>query len=60
MAVEYYEDKSGEWRWRLKGANGEIVAQGEGHNSKADAQRAYEAMRQVAIETVDDLIEKGE
>ena len=29
-----------EWRWRLKAANGRIIAQGEGHTRKADAERA--------------------
>ena len=38
--IEYYEDESGEWRWRLKGANGEIVCTGEGHRDRHDAQRA--------------------
>ena len=28
------------WRWRLKGANGEIVAQGEAYSRKADCLRA--------------------
>ena len=62
MPVEFYQDddtyrnKPGQfWRWRLKANNGEIVAQGEGHSSKADARRAYETMRQVAIQTVDEL-----
>ena len=38
--IEYYEDAAGEWRWRLKGANGEIVCTGEGHRDRHDAQRA--------------------
>ena len=38
--IEYYEDAAGEWRWRLKGANGEIVCTGEGHRDKHDAERA--------------------
>jgi uncharacterized protein YegP (UPF0339 family) len=34
-------DKSGsEYRWRLRAANGEIVASGEGYTSKANCQRA--------------------
>jgi uncharacterized protein YegP (UPF0339 family) len=28
------------WRWHLFGANGEILASGEGHNSERDAYRA--------------------
>jgi uncharacterized protein YegP (UPF0339 family) len=45
--VDYYQDATGEWRWTLKGANGEVVAHGEGHGSKADAERAFE--RTVAL-----------
>ena len=35
---EFYEDKKGEWRWRLTASNGEIVgAATEGYKAKADA-----------------------
>jgi uncharacterized protein YegP (UPF0339 family) len=30
-----------QWRWRVKAGNGEIVAQGEAHGSRADAERAF-------------------
>jgi hypothetical protein len=40
VKFEVYLDTSGKWRWRLIGANGEIVAQGEGYTRKADAYRA--------------------
>jgi hypothetical protein len=34
--LELYEDKSGEWRWRLKASNGRITATGgEGFSSKS-------------------------
>ncbi len=43
---ELYEDKAGEYRWRLKAPNHEIIASGEGYVSKqgceegiADVQR---------------------
>jgi uncharacterized protein YegP (UPF0339 family) len=36
-----YEDASGEWHWRLKAANGEIVvSSGEAFASKSNAERA--------------------
>jgi uncharacterized protein YegP (UPF0339 family) len=38
MKYELYKDKIGEWRWRLKAANGEILAFGEGYKNKADCQ----------------------
>ncbi|HYW12587.1 MAG TPA: DUF1508 domain-containing protein [Longimicrobium sp.] len=37
--MEYctYEDNNGEWRWRLKAENGEIIADsGEGYKNKPD------------------------
>jgi uncharacterized protein YegP (UPF0339 family) len=34
---EYYEDKAGEWRWRLKHQNGNIIADSsEGYKNKQD------------------------
>ena len=42
--VEFY--KSGllrQWRWRVRAANGEIVASGESHSSQRDAMRAFQA-----------------
>ncbi len=39
--VEKYEDSAGEWRWRLRAGNGEIIATGsEGYVSKANVDRA--------------------
>ena len=36
MKFEVYKDKSGEWRWRLKATNGQIVAtSGEGYVNKS-------------------------
>ena len=45
--VEFYQEESnegeeGQWRWRVKAGNGEIVATGEGHTRKEDARRAFE------------------
>jgi uncharacterized protein YegP (UPF0339 family) len=34
---EYYEDKSGEWRWHVKHQNGNIIADSsEGYKNKQD------------------------
>lgn len=39
--TEIYQDAAGEWRWRRKAANGEIIADSsEGYNSKWNAERA--------------------
>ncbi|WP_340107450.1 YegP family protein [Pikeienuella sp. HZG-20] len=36
---EVYQDKRGEWRWRRKASNGQIVgAASEGYTSRADAE----------------------
>lgn len=36
---EVFQDVDGEYRWRLKAANGEIVAQSEAYSRKQDAER---------------------
>jgi uncharacterized protein YegP (UPF0339 family) len=35
-----YVDSRGEWRWKRVARNGEIIAVGEGHTRRADAERA--------------------
>jgi large subunit ribosomal protein L21 len=43
---EIYEDKSGEWRWRLRAGNGELLAVPEqGFASKAGVVRALDVVR---------------
>lgn len=40
---EFYEDKHGEYRWRLVAANGRIMADSaEGYTTEAHAKRAQE------------------
>jgi uncharacterized protein YegP (UPF0339 family) len=46
---EVYQDKKLAWRWRLKAANGRIVAQGEAHTRERDAWRAVETVRLAAV-----------
>ena len=37
MTYVYYKDQKGEWRWRLKAANGRIIADsGEGYKSEKE------------------------
>jgi uncharacterized protein YegP (UPF0339 family) len=45
---EVYQDAVGEWRWRLKASNGQVVASGEGYKSKAGAKRGCEALQRAA------------
>jgi len=45
---EVYEDKAHEYRFRLKAANGEVVAQGEGYTTRSDARDGCEAVQRAA------------
>lgn len=43
--IEKYEDASGEWRWRLRAANGQIIAtSGEGYVTESNADRAIDTV----------------
>ncbi len=43
---EPYQDKGGQWRWRLFAANGLVVATGnEGFNSRRNCLRAIRAVK---------------
>lgn len=44
---EVYQARDG-WRWRLRAANGRIVATGEAHTRKADAIRAAASLSGLA------------
>lgn len=39
LRVTVYQDTAGGWRFRIKSANGRIVAVGEAYSRKADAAR---------------------
>ena len=41
---EIYEDKSGEFRFRLKASNGEVIAQSEGYKAKASCKNGVESV----------------
>ena len=46
---EVYQDSAGEWRWRLKASNDEVVADSaEGYTRQGDASRAAERVQQLA------------
>lgn len=47
---EIYKDHRGEFRFRLKAPNGEIIAvSGEGFTSKQSCQKSIEAVRKYAV-----------
>jgi uncharacterized protein YegP (UPF0339 family) len=45
---EVYQDAAGKYRFRLKAANGEIVATGEAYETKASALNGCEAVQRAA------------
>ena len=47
---EVYQDKAGEFRFRLKAANGQIIATGEGYKAKKSCLNGIESIRKNAPE----------
>ena len=45
---ELYQDKAGEYRFRLKARNGEIIAVSEGYTTKANCENGIESVRKNA------------
>jgi len=53
---EVYKDKKGEFRFRLKAANGEIIATGESYPTKVAVQKGIASIKKNApIAEVEDL-----
>ena len=47
---ELYTDKAGEYRFRLKAANGQIIATGEGYKAKKSCLNGIESIRKNAVD----------
>ncbi|MCI8388628.1 MAG: YegP family protein [Clostridiales bacterium] len=47
---EMYKDKNGEYRFRLKARNGEIIVTSEGYTAKASCENGIESVRKNAPE----------
>ena len=45
---EWYKDKAEKFRWRLKAANGEVIATSEGYNSKDSCVKGIESVKKNA------------
>ena len=45
---ELYTDRSGEYRFRLKAGNGQVIATSEGYSSKSAAENGIESVRTYA------------
>ncbi len=49
MRFELYRDAGGQWRWRLRARNGEIIAEsGEGYVRREDCEHGINLVRQSA------------
>ena len=56
MRFELYRDAKGEWRWRLRARNGEIVAEsGEGYVRREDCEHGIGLVRQSAEARIVDM-----
>ena len=56
---EIYKDKSGGYRFRLKAANNEVIAQGESYKAKTSCMKGIESVKRNAPKAkVEDLTEK--
>ncbi len=47
---EVYTDKAGKFRFRLKAANGQVIAQGEAYESKDSCMKGIESIKKNAPE----------
>lgn len=45
---QVYRDTAGQFRWRLKAGNGEIIAHGESYTSRSGAHAGVEAVKRLA------------
>ncbi|MFL5900939.1 MAG: YegP family protein [Solirubrobacterales bacterium] len=50
--IDYFKDEAGEWRYRVKGANGEPLATSEGYRDQTDAKRGFEALNRAVAASV--------
>jgi len=53
---EIYTDKAGEFRFRLKAGNGQIIAVSEGYASKASCENGIESVKKNAVDA--DIVEE--
>lgn len=53
---EIYEDKAGEYRFRLKATNGQIIAVGEGYKAKSGCLNGVESVKKNAPDA--EIVEK--
>ena len=49
---EIYKDSAGKFRWRLRDANGEIIAASEAYEAKAGCENGIAAVKEAAPKAV--------
>ena len=54
---ELYTDKSGEYRFRLRAANGQIIATGEGYKTKKSCLNGIESTRKNVVDAQIEVVE---
>ncbi|MBR2254807.1 MAG: YegP family protein, partial [Candidatus Methanomethylophilaceae archaeon] len=55
---EIYNDKAGEFRFRLKASNGEIILASQGYSSKASCKNGIESVKTNAPEAEVEVLEE--
>lgn len=55
---EMYEDNSGQYRFRLKARNGEVIAVSEGYKAKASCLKGIESVRKNAVDAKIEKVEE--
>ena len=59
MKYEIYKDRRGEWRWRLRASNHEIIASGEGYVKRADCVHSIRLVKRSTKTKIVDLVEEA-
>lgn len=55
MHFEIYRTWLKQWRWRLRGANGEIIASGESYKREADCMEVIDLVKRTSRVTTERL-----
>jgi uncharacterized protein YegP (UPF0339 family) len=56
MRFEMYRDSTGEWRWRLRHQNGQVMAEsGEGYKRREDCEHGIGLVKQSAQAAIVDM-----
>lgn len=58
--VEFYRDVAGDWRWRIKAANGRILADsGEGYKRRRSCEEGFSTVTSEAVAWVQEFPLEG-